>query len=79
MDEHDLEGFSLSGTNLPRIGKPFFFSFILQRYMVHRSPRLGFAIPNTDVTAVDFFPRKQFMKLSASEDQQTEGKSHLLI
>ncbi len=55
------------------------FSFLLQGYMAHRNPHLGFAISNTDVPAVDFFPWKQFTKLSFWEDQQIGEKSHLLI
>ncbi len=72
-------GVPLSESNLQRIGKQFFFSFLLQGYMAHRNLHLGFAISNTDVPAVDFFPWKQFTKLSSCEDQQIGENSHLLI
>ncbi len=48
----------LTFSSVHRIGKQFFFSFLQQGYMAHRSPRLGFAIPNLALSGVDFFLRK---------------------
>ncbi len=55
MDIHHLEKSLTQEQIFQELVSNSFCSFLLLGYMAHRSPRFGYAIPNTDVSTVDFF------------------------
>ncbi len=55
MEIHDLEGTLTQEQIFQEVVSNYFCTFLLLGYMAHQSPRFGLAIPNMNVSTVDFF------------------------